>query len=551
MPSTPDRLDRVLAAAARRLALRRAAFGAGAGGVGGAGVAAAALVARLAGLPVHAAAAVALGAPLLGAATGAAIGALRRGLDRRELALLADRCLGTDEALVTAVHLGGDAPAGLDGARLAADLPLRAPRGLRPALALWAAAVLGTLLAPPVLAPYGPLAAAGDPGAVVQEGEQLEARLAALEASPEGSRLPEALERELSDLADDLQGDTLDADEATRRLAELEQQLERFREELAPSERLLDELEQAARALDADATEALSEALAQGDMAGAADAAGDLAESLAGASPEEQREAAEALQRAGEQLQRSGDPSLQQAGEALEQAGEQLAQQQGQGQAQGQSEGQDPSGGSPPLSPEQAADLQEALERQRDLGERLARDRERLQQAQDMQGAVGGAQERLQAGAGAGAEEGEGEGEGEPAEAMAQGMGGGGGGAGADHTWEDEGEFDPDPSFQDGRSAELRQEQGPQGDAEHIDDFEKFYAPHRLDDVEALLATAEGQLDEAGRIDTLVTRLTESDETAEAPTLDLPTAYREAATEAIEAERIPPAYRDAVKHYFD
>jgi hypothetical protein len=198
--------------------------------------------------------------------------------------------------------------------------------------------------------------------------------------------------------------------------------------------------------------------------------------------------------------------------------------------------------------------MQRALEQQRDLGERLERDREKLEQARQMQGAVQGAQERMggpdgegSTGQGAGEGEGEGEGEGGQGVAMEQGMGGGAG-AGAGHTWEDEGEFTAEQAFQDG-AAQTREGGGEE--AEHIDDFEQFYAPHRIDDAQALLAAEEGSLDEGGQIDTLVTRLTESDETAERPTLQLPDTYREAATEAIEAERIPPAYREAVKAYFE
>ena len=73
----------------------------------------------------------------------------------------------------------------------------------------------------------------------------------------------------------------------------------------------------------------------------------------------------------------------------------------------------------------------------------------------------------------------------------------------------------------------------------------------RVQDAEHLVTSAEGQLDEAGQVDELPTRITGADETSQQISLDVPAAYAEAAAEAIRAEAIPPGYREAVKQYFD
>ena len=570
MSPRPPPMDRLLKAAARRLAQRRAVRGATRGLWVGLALSAGALRARWLGwLSPWQAAILAAAIPTLAAGLGAGVGWMRGGLSERELALLVDRCLGTEEAVVTAMHQlqAGSVSPGLGavvdtlGARageVAADLPLRPPPATRWAPPTWAAIVALALLSPPLLAPWLRAATgSSEPSAAAAEGERLAERMAELEEREEGSQLPEELQRDVADLASDLQGETLTPEEAVERLESLEQQLQQFQEELSGSDNVLEELEEAARELDAEATEGLSEALSQGDLEQAAQEAADLSEALSQATPEEQREAAEALQQAGEALQRSSEPGMQQAGEAMEQLGQQM-QQQAQSGAEGQqgdpaqagSQQGEPQAGEGTGSVDTEA-LRQALQQQRDLAERLQRDQERLAQAQQMQGAIEGAQERMgEEGQGAGGGDGEGEEEGQGQQVgVGQGQGAGQG-AGDGHTWEDEGEFDASNEFQDGASAEAP-EASKSAEAEHIDDFEKFYAPLRVDDAQALLATAEGELDESGRIDTLVTRLTDSDETAERPTLELPAEYRDAATEAIEAERIPPAYRDAVKGYFE
>ena len=113
-----------------------------------------------------------------------------------------------------------------------------------------------------------------------------------------------------------------------------------------------------------------------------------------------------------------------------------------------------------------------------------------------------------------------------------QGMEGSGPGAGTDgHTWEDEGEFDP----QAAGSPRTGRDRPSSDRGQHIDDFEKFYAGTRLEDAEVLLASEQGQ-EVDGRVDLAVTRLTGSDEQAFAPQLDVPAAYQREAVEAIETD---------------
>jgi len=575
-------VDPLLRATARRLAQRRTARGAGIGWAIGATLATVAIPLRLLGL-VSAPTAVAGALSLIALAVGlgALLGWGRGRLTDRELALVVDRTLDSDESVLTGVDRLARGQAlpeplarqleGLAARRgeLLAGLPLRRPQAGRWALAASAVAILGATLTPARLAHLGQPHA--EPAPMVAEGQRLQQRLAELEGregdAPDEATLPEGLRRDVADLARDLQGDELSPDEAVDRLEELEEQLDAFRDQLQPSSQLLDDLEDAARELDSEATDALAESLAKGDLDGAADAAGDLADQLSQATPDEQREAAEALEDAGRRLQQSTDEGLRQAGEAMEQTGQQLGEraqgdQQGEasessspsgqggqeGQRQGEgSQGQQGQGQQSPAQGGQAGsgDLAEALRQQRQLAERLQRDKQKLEQAQQMQGAVRGAQQRMEGEGG-----GEGEGEGGNVAVAADGQGAGAGaGAGEGHTWEDQGEYDAEQGFSDGSAKTEAGSDASRGEA--IDDFEKFYAPLRVDDPDVLLASEEGQLDEDGRIDTLVTRLTEGDEAATLPTVQLPTDYREAAAEAIEAERIPPAYREAVKTYFD
>jgi hypothetical protein len=588
-----DRIERALAATRRRLRLRSVTRA----------VAAAAHPALLLAIGIAVVGRLlALPRPLIGlaalvavsgiVAAAAAVGMLVRGLDRRSLALLVDRLGGTDETVLTALHVaeaGGADPnrdAILDRfERLSLAprelLPVRPPRHLRwvPLEALVAALCLA--LVPPVLTwPFG-----GSAGPVAREAERLEERLAELEADqPEGVVLPEDIERELAELADDLRDGDLTADEARERMAELQEQLETFEQRLAPSADLLRDLEQAAQQLQGEGTERLSDALRDGDMAAAAEAARDLSESLAEATPEERQRAAEALQQAGEALKQSPDPSLQRAGEAMRSAGQQVADassdasQPAAGDRAGNpgpdgKPGSEPAGGpqgaqssGSGLSPQQAAQLAQELQQAQSLGQQLAQDQAALQRSQALNGALEGSRQRLGGDpqvAGGESSSGRGQGQGEPSgqgqssgDGDGQGTGAGqgdpNGSAGAangvgtsGHTWEDQGEFSG------GSSEGPRDRFSDRRGGTHVDDFEKLYQEMRLAGAQSLLAGVDGQVDDQGHVDQLPIRITTGDEDATAPSVEMPAAFRDQAVEAIEAEPVPPAYEQAVKRYFD
>jgi hypothetical protein len=113
------------------------------------------------------------------------------------------------------------------------------------------------------------------------------------------------------------------------------------------------------------------------------------------------------------------------------------------------------------------------------------------------------------------------------------------------HTWEDQGEHrSPDHAVEADRQSDRRT-------GAHLDDFERLYEGLRLQGAQSLLAGADGVIDEDGHVDQLPVRLTAGDEDAAAPTVELPAGYRDEAAEAIDADPIPPAYRHAVKEYFD
>jgi hypothetical protein len=219
------------------------------------------------------------------------------------------------------------------------------------------------------------------------------------------------------------------------------------------------------------------------------------------------------------------------------------------------------------MSPEQAEQLARDLQQARDVGEQLQRDQQALDRAQQMNAAMEGSRQRLggeasvergdgsQDGEPGQGEEGEGQGQGGPGEGGAQGAGTQQGqgstpgmGAGDGHTWEDEGEL-PAGAGQVGGGEEDRTDD--RTEAKHVDDFEKLYQSVRLDGADALMASVDDEIDESGRVDELTTRLTGAEEDAATAPLQIPAQYRQEASEAIEAEQIPPGYREAVKQYFD
>ncbi|MEQ1505203.1 MAG: hypothetical protein ABMB14_23420 [Myxococcota bacterium] len=582
-------VERTVARARVRLRLR-AMVRAGAIGVhlGAAAAIAAIVAARLIALPWPMALAMAAVAGSVPLALATAVGWLRRGLDRRSVALLVDRLGATDELVLTALHVS--VPGGPDDPNRASILgrvasnrlpdprvlfPIRVPRHLRWTAAELVVAAVALFAVPPAV--DLPRWLGGPPDPVEAEAERLEQRIDA--AGDDGAALPDTLRREVDDTVRDLADGDLSPAEAERRLAELQDRVAAFEKSLAPSADLLDDLAKAARALDAEATDALGQALEDGDLDRAADAARDLSTSLSEASPAERARAAESLKDAGEALRQSADPSLQRAGEAMEQAGEELASNPSAGSPSGSPSAGTPSPESPPgsegsqgsegsggLTPAQAQELGEQLAQAKALGEKLASDRKALEQSQQLNGALEGSRQRLggspqvadgsmsgspndgQTGDGEGAP-GPGDGTGPTGDGRnGQGVGQDGQGAsvGTGHTWEDQGES--------GSSAATSGAEGRQSDRKggtHVDDFQKLYEGLRLKGAESLLAGVEGRIDEQGRIDQLPVRITTGDEDAAAATVTLPAQYREAATEAIESEVIPPAYEQAVKQYFD
>lgn len=546
----------LIAAARRRIRRRRIARGATIGAWVGVGLAVAVLAASRLWwwAPLPPAWALALALLVFAAGIGAAIGAARRVLGERELALLVDRAMGTDEALVTLLHLersGADLPAvRADLERRVAELPGRdvgvpsqAPRHARwlPLAALVAALILLIPARPPLAPAVGPTA---------QEAERL------AEALEKNEALPAEIKEDLRSLIADLEDGALSEEEAEQRLRDIQEALRAFDESMADAKEDLDALEDAADALteaaglppEAEkAAEQLAEALEQGDAQAAADAANKLAEAIENATPEQAAAAGQALSDAGDALSKASNPDLRALGDSLSQAGEGLAPQQGDGQ------------GGPPSAEarQQAADkLRDAagkLSDNRALSERLKQDRERMRQSQEANGALEASRQRLggepSAPGGEAGEAGEGEG----------GMRGEGGTgldaamqgppdtseAGRGHTWEDQGTFDNPPGFNDADRTSAR------NSGKVLDDFESFYDPQRLDGAEGLIVSVEGMVDERGHFDAIERRLTNSSEKASRPMLDVPDVYTDAAERALTDDRVPPAYRAAIKDYFD
>ena len=564
-----NRMDQVLAAAQRRLRTRRAIRGAAVGAWVGVAAGATAVAIRHLGLvadpiPVT----VAVMGLVIAVGIGGVVGAARPGLGSRQTALLLDQALQTEELLVTARwiqdldptpsrHAVLSALDEVDPAQVPKVLPLSAPLHLRWVGVALLAVVIGLLL--PAWRPAA-LNTLGSDDPVAAAGTRLEERLEASELE-DTVALPTELEREVAALADEMQGELLTQEEALDRLTELQQKLQAFEEGLQTQDDLLEDLEDAAQALEDSAAHDLADALRAKDLDGASNAVEDLSNALEGANAEQRQQAADALTQAGQRLQQSADPSLAQAGEALQQAGEAMKPGEG-SQAGGEATGSDAGGG---LSSEDAAALKDALDQARQTGQQLQQDEAALRRSQELNGALESSRQQLggeprvdegqskspSSRSASECENGEGEsGECENGEGNDQRNGGPSqntmSGVGDQHTWEDEGAFQV--SQEDGLNG---QRQSDRSEGRTIDDFEKLYRSLRVQDAEHLVTSAEGQLDEAGQVDELPTRITGADETSQQISLDVPAAYAEAAAEAIRAEAIPPGYREAVKQYFD
>jgi len=560
IPPDPNAaLRAALDATRRRLLLRRAVRGGAVGAWAGvlAGGVSAALAHHWIGWAWGPSAAIAVAFTGVGVAVGFGVAAFWKGLDRRELALLIDRALGTDELLITALHLGESDPdegkrllaeLDIDIADLAVKLPVSAPRHT-PGLALPAVAIAAILMVP-TLRPPSITPDAKDQ--VQAEGERLADRIDDFEEEDE-AELPEGIEREIAKLASDMQGDILEEEEALARLEDLQERLSTFADELAESESMLEDLERAAKELDAKATQELADALRSGDLDAASNAAKDLSESLSEATAEERQQAGESLKNAGEELSKSNSEALKQAGNAMKETGQQVAE--GSKSAEGQA-GERPDGaeaaqsGNEKMSQEQIQQMSEQLAKARELGEQLQSDQKALDRAQKLNGAMEASKQRLggdsEVASGESSEGSEGSEGGEGGEGGEEGQAGKAGQqAGPNHTWEDQGEHDAGK----GQQHEDRNSDSTEGEV--IDDYEKLYASVRMENADALLASVKGQVDENGQIDELHTKLTGAEEDATVDGIELPAQYREAAAEAMSAEEIPPGYRDAVKQYFD
>lgn len=506
-------------------------------------------------------------------AVGIGVQVLRPGLQRNEIAQLLDQRLGTDEAWLTATWLvdAAETPqheallakleSRLDAPSIAPLLAIRWPRSLR-LLPLIAAAWLGVVLLP---TGWATLPTSAGPNAT--EAERLAERLAEAEAKSEGAPLPESIQSGLDTLSGELAGEELSAEQAIERIEDLQAQLDAFTDELAPATDLLKDLEEAANAL-AEQPD-LAEALREADLETAAEQLDQLADDVQEMSPDEQERVADGMASAGEQLASSGDPRMQQAGEALEKAAEQLKE-----NAKAAGEGRAPSPAQEAAAKSRMDDLREQVAKAQELGKQLQQDEKALQRAQQTNGALEGSKQRMEGraepvegeaqGTGAVDPNAGGRQEGTTGEQEAGGREGGQGGQDAQgndgtstraaanrnnrHTWEDEGEIAADgKGFNDADRSSERTASA----AQHVDDFERLYAPSRLQNADALLAGASGSIDERGEIEIVPTRRTSSDERATRILLDVPDRYAEAAAEAINDESVPAGYRDAVKQYFD
>ena len=513
------RLDDVLSATRRRLRLRGALRGGAAGAWVGAG--AALLIPLLAWTlrtPIWTSLLAIGGTLAVAVAAGILLGRARARLSDRELALLADRALGTDEVFVTAQGLGETDPARkavLDAVLratsprpdLRAALPARLPRHLR-----WAALPLGVGLAlllvpsrPPALGATG----LADPGQRLRrEGEELAGRLDAFAAQHPEMTLPDAA-RKLDQLADTLKEGQLTEAEARLRLEEIQDALDQLDLENRAAHQLLEEVEKAADPLaEAEATQSLSEAMQSGDPEDLSAAAEGLAEGLR--DPSTARDAGEALKQAGEALAESDDPDAKAAGEALKEAGAQVE------------DG---------LSEDEARELAESLEKLQQSAEKARGQRDQAQQLR-------GEAQRTESALGL-PEEGEGSGGATPGNQNASQPGTG-------HTWEDAGDHAGENQHQDADRNTDRTT------GRTADDFKKLYkSVRRYDGAEGVLVEARSELAEGGRIDTLDVRFSAGEEAALAPLAGVPDAYQEEAARAIAGDEIPAGYREAVKSYFD
>ena len=256
---------------------------------------------------------------------GIVLGAVRRILSERELAMLVDQSLGTDEVLVTALYMK---ESGRDVIQptIMADLERRveeiasvregigvhAPRRSTWLIAVLAAFVIGLLI------PQRPGAVSGagqqDKTDLQEEGDRLQDRLEELSDNFE-QPLPETIEEKVDELVEELQENKLTGEQAAEKIDEVQELLSDFEQEMSDATAGLQDLESAAEQLaNSELGQDLSEALDEANMDAAADAVEEMMEQLEGASQQEVQDLAEALEKAGSDLSQSSDPQLQEAG---------------------------------------------------------------------------------------------------------------------------------------------------------------------------------------------------------------------------------------------
>jgi hypothetical protein len=125
-----------------------------------------------------------------------------------------------------------------------------------------------------------------------------------------------------------------------------------------------------------------------------------------------------------------------------------------------------------------------------------------------------------------------------------QGQDGAGSGPGKDHSWEEAGSYETGGHNDAWRMSDRT--------SEWEEEFQDLYDAERMRDAQTLLTGLRGELDTEGHIDTMPIRLLPGDgEQVAVPSVAMPEAYREAASDALENEAIPPGYRQQVKEYFD
>jgi hypothetical protein len=488
---------------------------------------------------------VALCASMLVLCGGLLYGALRPILTERQIALLVDRTLGTDEVLVTALHLeeqgvdASDQAALMDLERRIETLPAvnqRLPMGVPDRLGWMLLLVVLSIGLFWVPRTQRVDTSKDDLSETEQVAEDLEEKIEELEEKYE-EPLSEPVAEELAELIEQLKNDRISPEDAAEKIRDVQEMLKDLEDELADSKEEMENMEQAAEELAKDdLTQELADALNEGDMEAASKAVEELMENLEGSSESQRQQAGEALEKAGEQLSQSGQESLQEAGEQMQQAGKEL-----------QNDGQAGEGGE--SSRDQLEALQERLQKNKELAEQMKEDQARLQQSQETNGALEAAGQAMgaegQVAEGAGTESQEGQGQpvaGGPSTCVGTECQSN---AGKGHTWEDEGTHNTKDGFQDSSRSSNRNQ------GAEIEDFEQFYAPVRMEGVEGAVTGVDGTVDESGHMDVLPSRKTQADEVAVRPLLDVPDGYRDAANRAMENERVPPGYRNSVKEYFD